>query len=292
MGAEKKTDRYQTTLKILKDSRPSIERGWYPQNPGKLTRSLELYLDSAEVKKPEGELQGIIVPHAGHVYSGSVAAHAFKCLSGTNFETVVIVSPSHYHYDDIIVTTSHSSYETPLGTVMVDHSLIEKLNNKLVDKLGKNLKYVDYDSEHAIEVELPFLQHIMGQFKLLPLMIVEQTIDIAKELGHSIAEVVSDRRALMVASSDLSHFYSEKIANGLDGEMLGRIESFDPRGVIEAEENGTGFACGRAAISSVLWACLDLGANNIKVLKYATSGTVTGDYDEVVGYGSAVIWKT
>jgi len=72
-------------LKILKDSRPSIVRGWYPQNPGKLTRSLELYLDSVEVKKPEGELQGIIVPHAGHVYSGSVAAHAFKCLSGINF---------------------------------------------------------------------------------------------------------------------------------------------------------------------------------------------------------------
>lgn len=276
----------------MKDIRPSIERGWYPQNRSELTSKLDSFLQNANVDKPIGELSAVIVPHAGHIYSGPVAAYAFNCLRGLNFDTVIVVSPYHYQHSGSIVTTSHQAYKTPLGLVEVDHTLTEELNLKLKERLGEGLDYIANDPEHAIEVELPFLQHTLGHFRLLPLMIVNQRSKIAEELGHSIAEIVIGRKTLLVASSDLSHYYSQKTANRLDKEILRRIELFDPRGVIEAEKEGIGFACGRAAIASVLWACIDLGAKNLKVLKYATSGDITGEYDEVVGYGAAIISKS
>ena len=275
----------------MKDIRKPIERGWYPDSPSELSKSLDKYLKNAITDKPEGKPMGIIVPHAGHRYSGQVAAYAFKCLESLDFETVVIVSPYHYSHTGNIVTTSHQAYKTPLGLVELESTVIKDLDIKLKDKLGKGLDYISNDREHSIEVELPFLQHILGDFRLVPLMISNQTLEVAQALGCSIAEVISNKKALLVASSDLSHYYTEEIANSLDSEILGLIKEFDPEGVIEADEMGKGFACGRAAIASVLFACRDLGVNKIKVLKYSTSGEVTGDYNQVVGYGAAVIWK-
>jgi len=149
------------------------------------------------------------------------------------------------------------------------------------------------------EIELPFLQRALAShFKLLPVMVREQSARVAQALGHSLARLFSDQgisddcEALLVASTDLSHFYPQNVANTLDREMLRQVEAFDPAGVIRTEEDGKGFACGRGAMAAVLWAAQELGADQARVVRYATSGDVTGDYQRVVGYGAAVITRS
>lgn len=276
----------------MNDIRPSIGGEWYPHNPELLVQNLEIYFLNADVEKPDGELYGIVVPHAGHIYSGQVASHAFKCVAGMEFDTVIVVSPSHFLADGNIIATSHDAYQTPLGTVEIDRAALNEIDHKLNEGFKEKIVYVSNDSEHAIEVELPFLQHILEDFRLVPIMIFNQSVETASALGHSIGQVITDRNALLVASSDLSHFYPDRIARKFDEEMLRRIEAFDPEGVMQAEIMEAGFACGRGAIAAVLYACRDLGANQVRVLSYDNSGEVTGDYDSVVGYGAAVIYKS
>jgi len=274
----------------MNNIRPTIRGEWYPHNPEVLVQNLEMYLLNAEVEKPRGKLRGIIVPHAGHMYSGQVAAHAFKCIAGMDFDTVIVVSPSHFLPDGDIISTSHDAYQTPLGTVEVDKALLNEIDKKLGEDFKEKMVYVSGDPEHAIEVELPFLQSVLGDFRLVPIMLFNQSSEITGALGHTLAQVIADRKALLVASSDLSHFYPDGIARKYDEEMLRRIEAFDPEGVIRAEIEESGFACGRGAIAAVLHACRDLGADRVRVLNYDNSGGVTGDRDSVVGYGAAVIY--
>jgi hypothetical protein len=190
-----------------------------------------------------------------------------------------------------LLTTGHQAYGTPLGAVPVDGEAVRRLDQILQERLGRGLKPVYNDPEHALEIELPFLQHVLGDFRLLPLMLADQRTHIVETLGRALAEVVRDRRVLFVASSDLSHFYPQARARELDTELLRRVEAFDPQSVMDAEEEGVGFACGRGAIAAVLWATQALGANRASVLHYATSGDVTGDLKAVVGYGAAAIWQ-
>jgi hypothetical protein len=276
----------------MKNIRPSIGGAWYQQNPRLLVKSIERYISNAELNKPGGEVIGLIVPHAGHMYSGQVAAYAYKCISGMKFETVVIVSPSHFLSSGNIITSSHDAYETPLGTVEIDKDLMNGLNRALMEAYKEELVPVSNDPEHAIEVELPFLQCVLGSPRMLPVMLFGINSRTARALGHSLARVIGGRKVLLIASSDLSHFYPDSLARKLDGEMLRRIGAFDPDGVSEAESEGAGFACGSGAIAAVLWACRDLGADRVEILNYANSGDVTGDYESVVGYAAAVIVRT
>jgi len=162
----------------------------------------------------------------------------------------------------------------------------------LRSKLNFELTPVSHDPEHSLDIELPFLQRALAsEFKLLPIMVRSQDRHVLEVLGRSLAEVLKGKMFNLVASTDLSHYYDQQTAKKLDGEMLKQIESFSPEGVLEAEQRGTGFACGHAAIATVLWACRVLGADSVKLLNYATSGDVTGDYASVVGYGAAAVLK-
>lgn len=271
--------------------RPSPIAGtWYPAGARELAESLDLFLARAEVHVPDGRVIGILAPHAGHRYSGAVAAHAFNCLRGMRPEVVAVVSPMHHPHYAPVLTTAHSAYATPLGEIQVDDEALDRLQAELKTRLGVSLERVRRDSEHSLEIELPFLQRVLASFRLLPVMLLEQTPEVAEALGHALAAVLSGRSAVLVASSDLSHFYPRPVAEALDREMLARIAAFDPLAVMQAEEEGRGFACGRAAVAAVLWAARDLGANRVSLLRYATSGEVTGDNESVVGYGAAVIW--
>ncbi len=146
------------------------------------------------------------------------------------------------------------------------------------------------DPEHSLEIELPFLQRALAnEFHLLPVMVRDQSARTTEALGHAIAKTVADKNCLLVASTDLSHFYSQKIANTLDAVILDEVKTFNPLGVLQADEEGKGFACGKGALAAVLWAARDLGADHVQVLHHATSGDVTGDFEQVVGYGSAVV---
>jgi len=274
------------------DIRPSPLAGtWYPRDPTALTHDLSRYLAEANPHTPTGKIWGIVAPHAGYIYSGPVAAYAFKCIHTLRPEVVVVISPMHSGDRASILTTGHQAYGTPLGAVPVDVEAVRRLDQTLQERLGRGLKSVYNDPEHALEIELPFLQHVLGEFRLLPLMIADQRTHIVEALGRALAEVVRDRQALFVASSDLSHFYPQARARELDAELLRRVEAFDPQSVMDAEEEGIGFACGRGAIAAVLWATQALGANRAGVLRYATSGDVTGDLKAVVGYGAAAIWQ-
>lgn len=281
--------------------RPSPIAGtWYEGRPESLKRNIDAYMDNAQLPELPGEVIGVVAPHAGHIYSGAVAGYAFAALRGRTFrqaqdnapDLVAVISPMHHAYPQPLITSSHEAYSTPLGTIPIDKSAMDVLNTALQNDLGIGLSPVPRDPEHSLEIELPFLQRALASdFKLLPVMVRTQDPGISQGLGRALASVLRDRNYVLVASTDLSHFYDQATANKLDREMLRQIEAFSPEGVFEAERTGKGFACGHAAVAAVLWASKELGADTVKLLNYATSGDVTGDYSGVVGYGAAAILK-
>ncbi len=274
------------------DVRPSPIAGlWYPGHREQLERAVDGLLAQARVDVPPGVILGIVVPHAGLPYSGGVAAHAFRCLQGLRPEVVAILSPCHYPYPGAVVTSGHDAYATPLGLVPLALDLRAALDADLRARLGYGLTPVRRDREHAVEIELPFLQRVLGPFHLLPLMLRAQDETTAMGVAEALVDLLAGRSALLVASSDLSHFYPQEQARQLDAVILARIQALDPAGVIQAEEAGIGFACGRGAIAAVLWACLGRGADGAAVVAYGTSGDVSGDFSAVVGYAAAVIWQ-
>ncbi len=275
------------------DIRPSPIAGqWYPGDPKRLSASVDRYIHDARLPELRGEVIAIVTPHAGHMYSGPVAGYAFATLQGLKPDLVAVVSPMHHPYYEPLLTTAHAAYETPLGVIPVEREAVKDLSQLLEKELGFGLVPVRRDPEHSLEIELPFLQRALtSEFKLLPVMVRDQTLQVMHTLGQCLAKTLNGRNAVIVASTDLSHFYPQKIANQLDETMLKCIEEFDPAAVIMVEEEGRGFACGRGALAAVLWAAKDLGADHVRVLHHATSGDVTGDYSEVVGYGAAVVLR-
>jgi AmmeMemoRadiSam system protein B len=273
--------------------RPSPIAGqWYPSDRRRLAASVDQYIENARLPEIPGEVIGVMAPHAGHRYSGPVAGYAFAAVQGLQPGLVAIISPMHYPSMVPLLTTAYSAYSTPLGPVDVDVEAVEALDESLYEKLGFGLAPVRNDSEHSLEIELPFLQRALPEgFLLLPVMVHAASEQIAQALGETLAEVIQDRNPLLVASTDLSHFYPQLTAETLDAEVLRQVEAFDPAGVLRIEEEGKGFACGRGALAAVLWAARDLGANHAQVLHHATSGDITGDYSQVVGYAAAVITR-
>jgi MEMO1 family protein len=274
--------------------RPSPLAGrWYEGNPKALAGAVDQYLDQAELPELPGEVVAVIAPHAGHIYSGPVAGYAFAAVRGTTPDLVAVLSPMHQPYYEPLLTTAHTAYSTPLGQIPVDEESVTALDARLIETLGHGLTRVAYDQEHSLEIELPFLQRALaGDFKLLPVMVRAQSPKVSQLLGAALAETLRGRNALLVASTDLSHFYTQQEALSFDTEMLHRIESFAPEDVFRAESEAKGFACGLGALTAVLWAAKGLGADTVMVLRHATSGDVTGDYSSVVGYGAAVVVRT
>lgn len=280
-------------MQILSSVRPSPIAGtWYEGDPQSLARSIDTYLNEAALPDLPGEVVAVIAPHAGHRYSGAVAGYAFATLRGRTFDLVAVISPMHHPYREPLLTTAHAAYATPLGNVPVDREAVNELNQALHSKIGIDLTAVPNDPEHSLEIELPFLQRALtGDFRLLPVMVRSQQQAVSLALGEALAGVLRGKNAMLVASTDLSHFYNQKVALQLDRAMLEQVEAFSPTGIFQVEQNEQGFACGHAAMAAVLWAARELGANTVKVLRHATSGDVTGDYSSVVGYAAAVVLK-
>jgi MEMO1 family protein len=273
--------------------RPSPIAGqWYPSDPLLLSSSVDKYLQAAKLPEIAGKVIAVMAPHAGHRYSGAVAGYAFKALLGQRPEVVAVVSPMHYPYYQPLLTTAHDAYCTPLGSVPVDHAALGQIDEYLQAELGFGLNPLCNDPEHSLEIELPFLQRALpAGFRLVPIMVRGHNPQVVSTLGSALAKTLRSQEAVMVASTDLSHFYPQEVAEALDAELLKRVVALDPQGVLSAEEEGRGFACGRAALAAVLWAAKDLGADAVKVLHYTTSGDVTGDFDQVVGYAAAVVYQ-
>jgi len=273
--------------------RPSPIAGtWYTSNPAQLQQTVDGYIYNAVLPELPGEVVALVAPHAGYRYSGAVAGHAFKTVLGESYDTIAVLSPLHQYHPRPILTSAHSAYQTPLGEIPLAVEKLDALDSVLHRELGINLTPIAHDQEHSLEIELPFLQRAIKEpFELIPLMLRDQTRHVAKALGEALAKVLQDESCLLVASSDLSHFYPESKANQLDQAVLSAVAEFSPEGLFDLKDRGLGHACGLAAIASVMWVAKKLGATEVTLLSYDTSGSSTGDHASVVGYGAAVITR-
>ena len=276
------------------DVRPSPIAGqWYEGDPETLANTVDQYLDDAQLPELEGDVMGVIAPHAGHRYSGEVAGYAFSALRALRPELVAVIGPMHHPFAEPLLTTAHAAYFTPLGNVPVDKTTLNDLDVILKSEVGFGLTPLANDPEHSLEIELPFLQRVFQhKWKLLPIMVRTLDARVSEGLGKALATVLRDKKFALVASTDLSHFFKQEVALTYDRAMLNEIEAFNPEGAFNLDRAGKGYACGLGAFTSVLWACRKLGADKVKVLRHATSANVTGDYSSVVGYGAAAILKT
>ncbi|MBN1303622.1 MAG: AmmeMemoRadiSam system protein B [Anaerolineales bacterium] len=281
-------------MKTISEQRPSPIAGtWYDGRPKHLAEQVDRFIDQASFSQLPGDVLAVIAPHAGHRFSGPVAGYAFAAVRGAKPDLVAVVSPMHQAFFDPFITSAHKAYQTPLGAIPIDEDSVDRVDEMLTEDLGIGLARVAEDPEHSLEIELPFLQRALAsEFRLLPVMVRAQDERALRALGRALAQIMKDKKYLLVASTDLSHFYPQDQARAFDAEMLRQVEAFSPQGVLETERSGKGFACGHAALAAVLWAARELGGDTVKVLNYATSGDVTGDYASVVGYGAAVVLKT
>jgi len=269
---------------------PAVAGAFYPDKPEILTRDVKRYLENAKKEKVDGEIVALVVPHAGYMYSGQVAAYAYRLIEGKTFDSVVVVGPSHRALFKGASLYDRGAYRTPLGLVSVDVDLSKRMMER-----RKEIQFLPeaHAEEHSLEVQIPFLQVVFKSFKLVPIVMEPYwSWETCQTLASAIAETVRGKNVLLIASSDLSHFHSYEKAVELDKIVLNHIEKFDAEGLNRDLKQNRCEACGGGPIISIMLAAKALGANKGKVLKCLNSGDVTGDRSRVVGYAAAVFYKT
>lgn len=278
----------------ITEIRPSSIAGhWYSSIPHILKAEIIKFLSKAILPDLGGNVIGVIAPHAGYRYSGQTAAYAFQSVRGRKFDLVVVLSPFHAYHPAMILTSAHEYYQTPLGKIPVDRALIETLLTQKIPESELKIVQIANDEEHSLEIELPFLQcSLKGGFSILPLMVRSIEPRQSEMLAVILYNLIKDRNVLIVASTDLSHFYPQDVAEKLDGEMLDQLRTFSIQNVYQTEFKGEGYACGLGAVMTSMSLCKMLGANKVEILHYSSSGKETGDFASVVGYGAGVFVKT
>ncbi len=246
--------------------RSAVAGAFYPEGEA-LGRMVDGFLKKVPEVSVDGELKALIVPHAGYIYSGQVAAYAYALLKGCRKKKFVILGPSHYVYFNDVVSDSNEFWETPLGRVGVAESGFPKLGEA-------------HAGEHSVEVQLPFLQRVAGDFEILPLVAGDAD---PEEISEKILGILDDD-SMLIISSDLSHYHDYSTAVRLDRKAIGCIEKID-YSAFAGEE-----ACGKIPVMAVLHIAKRLGWK-CKLLNYANSGDVSGDRESVVGYASFAFYK-
>jgi MEMO1 family protein len=276
------------------DVRPSPIAGtWYEGEARALAREVDGYLDAAHLRSLPGEVLGVIAPHAGYYYSGPVAGYAFAAVRGASPDLVAVLAPYHQYHHAPLLTADHDAYSTPLGSVSISRSALAELEDKMSALGGPGINRIPNDQEHSLEIELPFLQRALtSKWELLPVMVGTHDAATCRILAKALAEVLRERRGLLVASTDLSHYNEQQVALTLDRALLARVEAYETETLFDLERSGRGSACGLGALAAVMWAAQNLGANKIEILRHATSGDMRGDFSKVVGYGAAAILRT
>lgn len=267
---------------------PAVAGLFYPGDPSELGKAVDELLSQARPAPLDHNLVALISPHAGYVYSGFTAANGYKLLEGKRFTTVVIVSPSHREYFDGISVYGGTAYRTPLGDVPIDEELREALvrDDKVIAESSAG-----HREEHALEVQLPFLQKVLRDFKILPIVIGDQRREHCFHLGEKLGTILRGRQVLLIASTDLSHYYPYDVANSLDGIVIDHVRRFDYEQLMEDLETHRAEACGGGPVVATLLAAREMGANDVHILHHCNSGDVTGDRRAVVGYLSAAVVK-
>jgi AmmeMemoRadiSam system protein B len=275
---------------MVEDIRKSVVAGsWYPDNPRTLREDIETYFNRVTEDPVQGKIIGLVAPHAGYIYSGQVAAHAYKQIMNKYYDVVIVVGPSHRLLFNGVSVLNKGGYETPLGIVRVH----EDIANKIM-KRNENISDIKaaHVQEHAIEIQLPFLQVALGDFDFVPIVMGNQDYQMCKELAETIIRAVENKNALVVGSSDLSHFYPYTRAMEMDQLVLKHIKKMDAVGLARDMEENLCEACGGGPIVATTMVAKRLGADKARLLKYANSGDVTGDKHSVVGYASAIFFDS
>jgi AmmeMemoRadiSam system protein B len=266
----------------------SVAGTWYPGAAGPLASEVDRYLTAADRAGPglDGDLTALIVPHAGLVYSGPVAAYAYRLLRDRRFDVAVLVGPSHREGFDGVALYPSGGFDTPFGVARIDAGCGSAIAaaSDVVQVLP-----APHAREHSLEMQLPFLMRLAPATPIVPLLMGYQTAATAAALGGALATALRGRQALLVASTDLSHYHDAATASALDRVVIDCVSRLDADGLQAALDATPGHACGGGPLVAVMRAALASGARDAAILKYADSGDVSGDKSSVVGYLAAAL---
>ncbi|KPJ60728.1 MAG: hypothetical protein AMJ46_05270 [Latescibacteria bacterium DG_63] len=282
---------------VGKVRKPAVAGTFYPGRQAELQKVVDGFLDKAGTSHVKGEVIGIISPHAGYVFSGQVAAYAYSAVKNADYDLVLLLGPSHRVFVTGAAVYTSGSFETPLGRVQIDEESAKAIINSHSEFTADD---ASHSLEHSLEVQLPFLQRVLKDFKIVPIITRELPTHRCEELGRVLADCTKDKKVLLVASSDLSHYPTYEDASEADGETLESWKTMDLEKIASKEDeilhrrmpNLSCTMCGGTAVMIVMAASKALGADTISVVKYANSGDITGDKSGVVGYGAAVIARS
>ncbi len=275
----------------MKARRPAVSGMFYAGTSGELKQQMawcyrhELGPGVVPVANDNGprEIVALVVPHAGYVYSGPVAAHAYKELANDGvFDTAVILGPNHTGYGSPVSLWADEDWETPLGKVRVDRELAHDLLAGVIE-----VDETAHIYEHSIEVQLPWLQYLYGEVKIVPIAMMAQDLETAREVGKAISGCGNN--IIIIASTDFTHYEPHPVATEKDHSMIAAIVNLDEEELYRQREFLNCTMCGYGPVASAIVAAKAMGAERASLLKYATSGDITGDFSRVVGYGSIVI---
>jgi MEMO1 family protein len=271
--------------------RPAAVAGtWYPGSRGALARDVDAHLAAVDPAAviPRGELFGVMAPHAGLMFSGPVGAYAYKtAASGGPFDAAILVGPSHFVAFDGVALYPSGAFDSPLGLVTIDESLGAEL--LAASRIVQPMPHA-HRREHSLEMQLPFIRRLLPDVPIVPLLMGYQTLDTIRALADGLTQVAAGRRVLLVASTDLSHYFDAATAESLDRRVQDAVAAFDPEAFIRTfeqypeGERGRFVACGGGPAISVMLAARARGARHGRALKYMHSGQISGDMTAVVGY--------
>ena len=267
---------------------PAVAGSWYPGTSGALTRDVDRYLESADVEVPRGRLDAVIAPHAGLMFSGPVGAYAYKAAAaGGPYDAALLVGPSHFVVFDGVALYPAGAFDSPLGPARIDESLGAELER--ASSVVRSLPQA-HRREHSLEMQLPFLRRLLPDVPIVPMLMGYQTRETIEALAAALATVGSGRRVLLVASTDLSHYFDAESARALDRQVEACVAAANPDRLLEIfeqypeAERGRYVACGGGPAIAVMLAARARGARHGRVLKYMHSGEISGDNSGVVGY--------
>lgn len=271
---------------------PAVAGMFYPKEEDELRSSIrDSFLHSyGPGKLPPSEsskkIYGVICPHAGYAYSGPIAAHSYYAMSSEKYALFVIVGPNHWGIGCNVASMKECKWQTPLGNVEVDSESSVELN-KISGVI--ELDFYSHTREHSLEVQIPMLQEVYShQFKIVPVILINQDYTTVKQVGSAIAKIAKRKKAVIIGSSDLTHYEENSVAHKQDKLLIEPILKLDLDDFYRVLQENQVSACGYGAIASTMLACKELGATQGTLLKYATSGDIAGDMTSVVGYPSIV----
>lgn len=269
---------------------PAVAGMFYPGEKNKLTKLIQdcfihPFGPEENSEKKQSKIFGVICPHAGFVYSGPIACNSIRSISSESPELFIIVGPNHWGIGRSVATMKDCKWETPLGSVEVDSESAEE-----ICKLSQFIEsdFFSHTREHSLEVQIPILQQTFSNFKILPISLINQSKEIAYDVGLAMSKIAKKKNTMIIGSSDFTHYEPNDFAHEQDMALIEPILEIDVEKFYNVLQKRKVTACGYGAIASTMIACKELGATKGELLRYATSGDVTGDTSSVVGYGSIV----